>query len=282
MHKHASDIHAQFIELIVYWQGMVNSSHLIEQFKISRQQAHQYLKKYQQHCPQNLSYHPSSKGFLPGPAFTLSCISGDVAQYLDWLSHTALNSANSAQPTQHTLTYSGLTLPTRQVSPYVMRGLVTAIKQQRRIDVDYVSLTNPDGEGRIIQPHVFVKTGLRWHLRAFDEKHQEFRDFVLSRFAGEPDLLDKATHSAAQDKGWNTLINIVLAPDQRLSPSKQQVLMRDYQMHNGQLVIETRAALAQYLLQALQVNFKFHDKSPEAQQLVLVNEKDIAPWLFDA
>ena len=282
MHKHVSDIHYQFIELIVYWQGRVNSSHLVDQFSISRQQAHLYLKKYQQNNPNNLLYHPSSKGFLPAPDFSLSCISGDVAQYLDWVSHTAVNPANPAHKTPHTLTYSALSLPTRQVSPYVMRGLVSAINQQRRIDVDYVSLTNPDGEGRIIQPHVFVKTGLRWHLRAYDEKHQEFRDFVLSRFAGEPELLDKATHSAAQDKGWNTLIDIVLAPDQRLSPSKQQVLIRDYQMQNGQLVIQTRAALAQYLLQEMQVNFKFHDKSPEAQQLVLVNEKEIEPWLFNA
>ncbi|MDU0355791.1 WYL domain-containing protein [Paraglaciecola aquimarina] len=173
------------------------------------------------------------------------------------------------------LTYSSLQLPSRQVAPLVMRGLVNAINQKCRIEVDYVSLSNPDGEGRIIQPHIFIKTGLRWHLRAFDEKHREFRDLVLSRFGGELELLDKATHQGEQDQGWNTFVNIILAPDPRLSSAQKSVLEQDYQMQNGQLVIETRAALAQYLLQEMQVNFKYRDKSPEAQQLVLVNESDI-------
>lgn len=163
-----------------------------------------------------------------------------------------------------------------------MRSLVSAIKQQRRVEVNYVSLSNPDGEGRIIQPHIFVKTGLRWHLRAFDEKHMEFRDFVLSRFCGEPELLDKATHTTEQDHGWNTYIELILIPDQRLNPKQKAVIEQDYQMQKGQLIIETRAALAQYLLQEMQVNIKFHDEYPEAQQLVLVNKDDIKQWLFNA
>ena len=53
-------------------------------------------------------------------------------------------------------------------------------------------------------------------------------------------------------------------------------------MQNGQLVVSTRAALAQYLLKELQVNTKFHDEKAEAQQLVLVNKDDIKQWLFNA
>src|SRR5690625_5587511 len=70
-----------------------------------------------------------------------------------------------------------------------MRGLVTAIRTQQRLEVDYVSLSNPNRQGRIIVPHTFVSTGLRWHLRAWCEKSQSYRDFVLSRFRGEPELL---------------------------------------------------------------------------------------------
>lgn len=281
MIKDEKDFHWQLIELIAYWQGKINATHLIKHFNISRQHAGDYLRAYQEYYPLNLHYSQSDKGFLPTAHFKYHHISGDVAQYLEWLS---TSSTQSKQPIDgyNSLTYTSLTLPSREVSPYVMRGLVSAINQQTRVEVDYVSLSNPDGEGRIIQPHIFVKTGLRWHLRAYDEKHQAFRDFVLSRFRGEPELLDKATHNAAQDEGWNTLINIILAPDQRLSPEQKNVLEQDYQMQNGQLVIQTRAALTQYLLQEMQVNFKFHDKSPEAQQLVLVNESAIKKWLFSA
>ncbi|MDP5033203.1 WYL domain-containing protein [Paraglaciecola sp.] len=279
MIKDEKDLHWHLIELIAYWQGKVNATHLVKYFNISRKHAGDYLRAYQEHYPLNLNYSSSDKGFLPTPHFKYYHINGDVTQYLEWLSMSPtqpIYQINAINP----LTYTSLRLPSRQVSPYIMRALVAAINQQSRIEVDYISLSNPDGEGRIIQPHVFVKTGLRWHLRAYDEKHQAFRDFVLSRFRGEPELLDKASHNSEQDDGWNTLINIILAPDQRLSPAQKNVLEQDYRMQNGQLVIETRAALTQYLLQELQVNFKFHDKSPEAQQLVLVNESDIKKWLF--
>jgi predicted DNA-binding transcriptional regulator YafY len=103
-------------------------------------------------------------------------------------------------------TNATLSLPVRQVLPQIMRGLVNAIKYQRRLDVDHISLANPNGEGRIIQPHIFVKTGLRWHLRAYDEKHQQFREFVLSRFRGQPEILDNASHNATVDIAWNSSI----------------------------------------------------------------------------
>lgn len=51
-------------------------------------------------------------------------------------------------------------------------------------------------------------------------------------------------------------------------------------MHNGQLPLTTRAALAQYLLQQMQVNVKTLDAIPEAQQLELFNLHDVKPWLF--
>jgi hypothetical protein len=52
-------------------------------------------------------------------------------------------------------------------------------------------------------------------------------------------------------------------------------------MQNGKLHIHSRACLAQYVLQEMQVNIREIDISPEAQQLVLVNHSDIKLWLFD-
>ncbi|MDU0355814.1 WYL domain-containing protein [Paraglaciecola aquimarina] len=279
MIKDGKELHWQLIELIAYWQGKVNTTHLMDHFTISRKQAGDYIRAYQDQFPLHLEYCKSTKAFLPSDNFQYQYINGDVTQYLEWLSKSSTLSIHDTAK-QATLTYTSLQLPSRQVTPKIMRGLVNAINQRRRIEVDYVSLSNPDVEGRIIQPHIFVKTGLRWHLRAFDEKHQAFRDFVLSRFRGEPELLDKATHNADQDKGWNTVVSVILTPDTRLSATQKSVLAQDYQMQNGQLVIKTRAALTQYLLQEMQVNFKSIDKSPEAQQLVLVNEGDIKNWLF--
>ena len=52
-------------------------------------------------------------------------------------------------------------------------------------------------------------------------------------------------------------------------------------MQHGKLRIPSRACLAQYVLQEMQVNIRDIDISPEAQQLVLVNLNEIKPWLFE-
>jgi hypothetical protein len=273
------DIHHTFIELLAYWQGQVNATDLVKHFQRTRTQVQKYIQSYKNKYPDNLLYDHSKKAFIPSSSFIRYCISGNVNQYLHWLD---TNDVPTAQTSTATLTHTSLNIPPRQVSPQVMRGLVMAIKRQYRLDVDYVSLTNPDSNGRVIQPYMFVKTGLRWHLRAFDEQHQQFRDFVLSRFRGEPELLDKATQDTNQDRAWSEYIDLIFEPDSRLTPDQKRVLEQDYQMVNGQLAIKTRAALASYVIQEMQVNIKFHDADPTAQQLVLANKKDIKQWLFNA
>lgn len=265
-----------FIELIAWWEGRIASSHLIKQFGISRTQAQNDIACYQSLQPNNLQYHASHKGFLPQHSFVQAYISGDVVEYLNWVSHKdAITDISTVLP------YTTLALPKRQVSAEIIRVLVSAIRQQRRVEVDYVSVSNPDRQGRIIVPHHFVSTGLRWHLRAFCEKSNQYRDFVLSRFRGVPDLLNKTDISATQDKGWNTQLCLEFQPDPRLKPAQQDVLAHDYQMQHGKLHIHTRACLAQYVLQEMQVNIRDINISPEAQQLVLTNIDAVTPWLFE-
>lgn len=283
MEKSAQEQRFRFIELLAYWEGRVNATNISRQFELSRQQSSASLKAYEEQAPHNLSYDASLKAYLPTERFQPSHISGDVVEYLSWVQNPAYGS-NVTEANQHpslAVPRIALSLPARKVAPEVMRGLVAAMRQQKRIEVDYVSLNNPNREGRVIAPHSFINTGLRWHLRAWCEKSREYRDFVLSRFRGIPELLDKSTHTAEQDQGWNTQVTIILQPDQRLSQAKREVLENDYQMQNGLLEIITKGCLVQYLLRELQVSTKMLDGTPEAQQLVCVNQQDIKPWLFE-
>ncbi|MDX3774390.1 WYL domain-containing protein [Chromatiaceae bacterium AAb-1] len=266
-----------FIELIVWWEGAVNASQLVQQFNISRIQAQHDLSHYKKYLPENLLYNSSRKAWLPATNFHFGYISGDVVEYLNWV-----NRHDARPETSHTaLPHTSLILPARQVSAEVMRVLVTAIRQQRRVEADYISVSNPDREGRVIVPHHFVSTGLRWHLRAFCEKSQQFRDFVLSRFRGTPELLEKSDITADQDEGWNTAVPLILKPDPRLTKEQQLVLEQDYQMQYGQLTLTTRGCLVQYLVQEMQINIRNIDISPQAQQLVLTNKDALKKWLFE-
>jgi predicted DNA-binding transcriptional regulator YafY len=276
MERTETDIH-YLVELLAYWEGIVNTTVLIKHIHMSRQHTQKHLKSYQQRYPDNLCYNKSLKGFTPNKDFVAHYISGDVNQYLDWITSQSAVLGKAQQ-----LSYTVLSIPKRLVSPLVMRGLVAAIKHNKRLDVEYVSLSSPQNQGRVIQPHVFVKTGLRWHLRAYCEEKKQFRDFVLSRFRGVPELLSTATHQGIQDNAWHTFIPLIFQPDHRLDPKQKALIEHDYQMQIGQLIVNTRAALAQYLINELQVNTKFHDEKAEAQQLVLVNKDDIKQWLFNA
>ncbi|WP_347331184.1 WYL domain-containing protein [Marinimicrobium locisalis] len=265
----------RYTELIAWWEGQVNTRQIIEQFGVSRQQASSDINAYNELTKGNLAYDASRKAWRPSSHFERCYITDDVTEYLSWIQ------SGYNIPAPLILPYESLQLPARQVLPSVMRGLVEAIRKRRRLDVDYVSLSNPDRQGRVIAPHTFVNTGLRWHLRAWCEKSSEYRDFVLSRFRGSPELLGQSEHTAEQDIGWNTEVTLIFSPDPRLPERKREVLEHDYQMTDGHLYRRTRACMVQYLIQEMQVNTKIWDGTPEAQQLVLVNRDDIKEWLFE-
>ncbi|WP_432463661.1 helix-turn-helix transcriptional regulator [Agarivorans sp. QJM3NY_33] len=265
-----------FIELIAYWEGRLTTRHLCEQFGISRQQASKDLGTYNQASATPLVYTASVKGFVPPDNFSPLLLTTQADEYLTWLASYSPY-RRMTETAKHTFQLSP---PQRQVSPNVMRGLVAAMRQQRRLEVDYVSLSHPDREGRIIVPHTFVDTGARWHLRAWCEKHAEYRDFVLSRFRGKPELAERSSQGVSHDVAWNTQIEMIFKPDLRLSPAQQAVIAEDYQMQQGQLHMTTRAALVSYLLKQMQVNTKMIDANPQAQQLMLDNLDDIKPWLI--
>ncbi|MDV2857829.1 WYL domain-containing protein [Oceanimonas sp. CAM02] len=274
------ELHRRYwlIELISYWEGRLTTGHLRQFFGISRQQASKDINQYQQDHTSNLEYCPSRKGYLPGKHFNPAHISADVAEYLNWVTGQSAHTM-PADP-GYRLEHAILLPPARNVSPNVIRPLVHALRHHERLDVDYGAVSSSDRDGRIIVPVLFVNTGSRWHLRAWCEKAQNYRDFVLSRFHGTPTPEGKPLAPLPPDTRWNTHITLHITPDPRLSPEQQQALIHDYAMNNGRLEINTRAALAGYLLREMQINTKMLDINPAAQQLILANYDEVKEWLF--
>lgn len=267
------------IELLANWEGRISGGHLQHYFKLGRQQASKVIKQYQAAYPERILYCASAKSYLPTADFTAEFIGNDVAEYLNWIS--GQSSQLSVTDNKYYLAHAILSPPARNVSPHIMRPLVQAMRQHERLEVDYGAVTQPDRSGRIIVPIRFVNTGRRWHLRAWCEKGQGYRDLVLSRLHGEPSPEGKCQITLPTDIAWETEITLRIKPDPRLTEAQQAALIHDYGMHNGELALPTRAALAQYLLHELQINTKILDGNPVAQQLILVNHAEVKPWLFD-
>jgi len=271
----------RFIETIALWEGRLTTRHLCDTFGIGRQQASKDINNYIREVgPQNLEYDKYLKGYKPTAEFLPQVTQGLADEYLHLMARNnelmnvfeslSLNVAN----------VEVLTLPVRDVKPDILRPIMQAARQQKRLDVDYVSINNPDREGRIIVPHTLVYTGLRWHVRAWCEKNQQYRDFVLSRFRDIPEIMDESGHGQSGDTEWNTQVSIRIIPDPRLTKAQQDVVQVDYGMENGALEVSTRGKLVPYALKLLHVDLKEMLEDPMAQQIIVENHSELKPWLF--
>ena len=271
----------RYIELIALWEGKLTTRQLCETFGIGRQQANKDLSSYRRALTQgDLIYDATAKHYLPSSNFKPILTQGLASEYLQLAAQQSDVQRILGHLPVAAAAVEVVSAPSRELPPSLLRPIIQAITDCRRIDVDYVSLNNPDREGRIVVPHTLVWTGYRWHVRAWCEKNQDFRDFVLSRFRGEADLMDSSERNASEDNDWQQRVTLQVEPDPRLRADQREVIAHDYNMENGRLLLTTRAKLAPYLLQLLNVNTGPLLDDPRAQQLVLSNQESLQNWLM--
>lgn len=271
----------RLIETVVWWEGRLTTNHLVQSFGISRQQASKDINTYiNEHAPDNLHYDRHRKGYVPGPHFNPLFIDDSASAYLHLLSQNlerAPHIEGLALAYAHT---EVLEVPDRSIRPEILRPLVQACREGLRLETEYVSLANPQPEVRLIAPHTLVYTGMRWHVRAYCEKNRDYRDFVLSRLRGEPDVLDATLNRREDDEGWNTPVEIVIEADPRLRPAQKAIIETDFGMRDGRLVVPTRGALVQYVLQRYQIDASKVQPKAAAQQIVVTNLDELVRWLY--
>lgn len=271
----------RLIETVAWWEGRLTTNHLMQSFGISRQQASKDINTYiTEHAPENLTYDRHLKGYIPSRRFKPRFIDHSASAYLHLLDQ---NKERAPHIEGLALAYAHtevLKVPDRSVRPEVLRPLLKACREGLRLECEYVSLANPEPETRLIAPHTLVYTGMRWHVRGYCEKNRDYRDFVLSRFRGEPEVLDKSEHAREQDSGWNTDVTILFEPDPRLKPEQKNIIEQDFGMEGGCLKVPSRGALVQYVLQRYHIDpTKVHAKAV-AQQVVVANLDELQRWIY--
>lgn len=271
----------RYIEIIALWEGRLTTRHLCETFGIGRQQASKDINTYLREIgANNLEYDKYLKGYKPATHFKPVLTQGLADEYLHLMARNNQLSKMFESLNLQPANIEVLSIPVRDVRPQLLRAIITAARQQRRLEVDYVSVQHPDREGRIIVPHTLVHNGLRWHVRAWCEKNQQYRDFVLSRFRGNADMMDESDNGVQADEAWNRQVTIRIAPDPRLSKEQRQVVARDYGMERGVLRVVTRGALVQYALQSLHIDTSPARLKPEARQITVQNLEELKSYLF--
>lgn len=276
----------QYIEVMAYYTGVITRSDVARAFGISDAAATKDLKLYGDLVPDNLHYRHNVFGFVPGEAFAPLFANLSPAEVLPMI---AANLASTSGPYGDEAIYGipidTLPLPNRLPDRAVLAQIIRAIRNHNKLVVSYHSLSGRgSSQERILEPHSLVNTGLRWHVRAYNEESYDFRDFVLSRFEDARMLAEPAESSAQYDDDWMEMVTLKLAPHPGLNDQKRDILLTDYRCEEGLIEIQVRRALIGYLLQRMTVDTtRDHSMNPEAHQLVVLNREEIEPfaaWAF--
>ena len=271
----------RLIEIIALWEGRLTTNALVSAFGIGRQQASKDINAYITDFPKNLVYDKTLKGYRPTANFKAHYTRGEAEEYLQLLSSRNDLASCFANPGFELANTSVLYSPVRRIRPEIIRPVVQAAREKKRIEIEYSSLSTPISEGRVIAPHTLVWSGFRWHVRAYCEKNKDYRDFVLSRLIEPPVITLSSNNGIEEDQAWNTSVTINIKPDARLKPEQKKIIASEYGMKSGRLKISTRGALVTYMLQMLRIDPHISQKNPEAQQIEIDNLKEIRRWVFD-
>ncbi len=270
----------RMIEIIVLWEGRLNTNHLIRSFGIGRQQASKDINTYMTEiAPGNLIYDKTLKGYKPSNTFIPRLTSGHADEYLHILSRSE-DMMVTFDELDMRFEHTAMVRPiNRNIAPEVLRPLIQAIREKKRVDICYTPLKDGNKVERIISPHTLVCTPLRWHVRAYCEYANGYRDFVLSRIHGIPDLNDQAVFRRSGDSLWNTDVTIELSPDLRFNEKQKAVIEKDYGMENGVLKLPTNASLVRYVLDTYNINTHILNSNPQGQQIVVSNMDELLEFL---
>ncbi len=256
-----------YIDFRLYFMGEVGRPDLTNRFGVASAAATRDLALYRELAPQNIEFDGSNKIYRI--AKTFSPLFDHAAQRV--LSALAFGFGDGVNVgTQSLLPCES---PTALSNPRmdVLAPVCRAIHAKRPVSIRYHSMSSGESR-RVIVPFALVDTGLRWHVRAFDRKSGEFRDFVLTRIEA-PTLLDeepKADERPDNDIQWTRIVELDFVPHPRLE--RPEIIRMDYGMTDGPIRMRVRAAVAGYMLLRWSV-----DASPDHS----LKEEQYRLWLSD-
>jgi hypothetical protein len=239
-----------YIELRVRFIGEIRRQDLVSRFGIQSAAATRDLALYKELVPGNIEYDSKAKSYVVGKDFN-AVFTFSVDRLFSWMSQ----GFGDGEPTP-IKSWITSEIPSRLSLPDldILAKITRAIHQEKPIQIVYHSLTSGETVREIV-PFALVDNGLRWHVRAFDRRSEEFRDFVITRITQPKPLEDSAVlkhEKSNQDIQWTRIVEVELVahPD----APRPEIAGMDYAMTDGVLKMKLRAATAGYILRQWSVD----------------------------
>ncbi|WP_458734173.1 WYL domain-containing protein [Zobellella taiwanensis] len=264
-HSHAQRERLAFIDFCLQYHGSVGRGELMGHFGTAVASGTRDFTLYRELAPNNLELRHEDKRYYRKDSFQ-ALFEHDSRTVLNILAHGFGNGVTTeAASASFCEDAPDLSTP----SPDILAPLSRAISQQQAIKIHYLSLSSGSSE-RTLVPHSLANNGKRWYLRAYDRKHESFRDFACMRIVGVEQSESPAVQSHEQqhaDQAWNTLLTLELVPHPGLA--YPEAIARDYGMtkQHGHysLQLTTRAARAGYLLRYWNVDASANHHLPATE-----------------
>ena len=241
-----------FIEFRSYFLGEVKRNDIMERFGVASAAATRDLTLYKSLSNNNIVLEQKSKVYLPVVGFK-PIFSHPIDQTLTAISQGyGDGSADNAKP----LILSDIPRVLSRPSLDVLAPITRAIYRKKVISISYYSFSSGKSTREVV-PFAIINNGLRWHIRGFDRKSKEFRDFVLTRIE-KPQIIETSKvedyENPNADAYWSRIVDLELTPHPKRPLKDHQIIMMDYEMVDGVLKVQVRAALAGYLLRQWSVD----------------------------
>ena len=239
-----------FLELRLRFVGEFRRQDLVERFGIQAAAATRDIGQYKELGPRNLDYDTKRKVYVRAdwfrPVFDFA-----ASRVLTWLSQ----GFGDGEPMRlrQLVACEGSELSIN-LDLEMLSVLTRAIHKKTAVEISYRALSSGLTTREIV-PFALADNGQRWHVRAFDRRSGDFRDFVLTRIADARSVAGSVQEheTSDQDIQWNRIAEIELVPH----PANVQhpdTIEAEYGMENGALRMRVRAAMAGYLMRRWNVD----------------------------
>jgi hypothetical protein len=238
--RFAQETRLKYLDSLLFWEGRVNRSDLIEKFQISPAQAALDLKSYlESAAPRSVTYDTRAKRYEATPKFKPVYGLPSPEEWLTRESHIASDEIDA------------LPMLGRHTDVIMLSRIYRAIRDRKALEIGYQSMTDIDPKIRWIAPHALASDGLRWHARAYCFLHEDYRDFVLTRMAVPANAKSLQQRPAGElpiDQEWTNMVELTLTPVAALGAAQAAAIRREYGFKDEVLTIRIRQALLFYAI----------------------------------
>lgn len=276
MTKKVSPIRLQQLELLLRWENFIGNARIRELFGFTSVRASQWIREFRDAHPNWMNFDSKTRVFRASSNFhchASSDTSLDLSKYLSLVGLPVSTGLKNSQIIASA--FPEISTP----KPFIFATLSNAIKFNQTVEITYRSMSDPKEHKRVIEPHSLIKAGRRWHVRAYCQNHNEFRDYTLGRITYARSLPVEASHLITEDAAWNkeVLVKFIAHPD--LSFEQQSVICYEYFADTAARTVSCRGALVNYFIQDMRAAIDIKSQHPPEFQLAIGNLMEIKRWL---